>query len=267
MSMENLMNVLMQSAMQQSQGSARQQAARQQSNNDALSQVIGGLLGGQQQAPAQQSAGGDMLGQLVGGLLGGAAQGGVQQQAPAQQSAGGDMLGQLVGGLLGGGAQQAGGYQQSYQPAAGNSGDMLLGALESIIGGQPGTGQALSMNQGSFNMGTSSPVMMLLQPVVNQVAGKLNISPQIATVVASIALHYLLSSHPSTSPNAPLNLGSVMQQLAGGGVSQGTLRNSGMAQDVMSATGLNKQQALQALETTFGALGAGVQGQANIKRG
>ncbi len=266
MTMENLMKVLMDSAMQSQQQTQRPQAAQPQAGSDALSQVIGGLLGGQQSAP-QQPAGGDMLGQLVGGLLGGAPQGGVQQQAPAQQSGGGDMLGQLVGGLLGGGAQQAGGYQQSYQPTAGNSGDMLLGALESIVGGQPGTGQALSMNQGNFNLGASSPVMMLLQPVVNQVAGKLNISPQIATVVASIALHYLLSSHPSTSPNAPLNLGSVMQQMAAGGVSQGTLRNSGMLQDVMSATGLNKQQALQTLETTLGAMGAGVQGQANIRRG
>jgi hypothetical protein len=123
------------------------------------------------------------------------------------------------------------------------------------------------LNQGSFNMGATSPVMMLLQPVVNQVAAKLNMSPQIATVVASIALHYLLSSHSSTSPNAPLNLGSVMQQLSRGGVSQGTLRNSGMVNDVMSATGLNKQQAVKTLETTFGAMGAGVQGQANLRRG
>jgi hypothetical protein len=204
-----------------------------------------------------------MLGQLVGGLLGGAQ----QQTSPQQQAGGGDMLGQLAGALLGGGMQQQAMPQHNYQPAAGNSGDMLLGALESIIGGQPGTGQALGMNQGNLNLAASSPVMMLLQPVVNQVAGKLNISPQIATVVASIALHYLLSSHPSTSPNAPLNLGSVMQQMAAGGVSQGTLRNSGMTQDVMSATGLNKQQALQALDGVFSAMGAGVQGQANIRRG
>ena len=260
MTMENLMKVLMESATQQSPQQAPQQQA------DPLAGVLGSLLGGAPQGGVQQQqqqAGGDMLGQLVGGLLGG------QQQAPQQQQpAGGDMLGQLVGGLLGGAQQQAGGHQHSYQPAAGNSGDMLLGALESIIGGQPGTGQALPMmNQGNMNMGASSPVMMLLQPVVNQVAGKLNISPQIATVVASIALHYLLSSHPSTSPNAPLNLGSVMQQMAAGGVSQGALRNSGMLQDVMSATGLDKQQALQTLETTLGAMGAGVQGQANVKRG
>ena len=266
MTMENLMKVLMESAAQSQQ--APQQYAQQQpqAGVDPLAGVLGSLLGGQQGGNQQQSAGGDMLGQVLGGLLGGQQQ--PQQTQMPQQSAGGDMLGQLVGGLLGGGMQQqqAGGYQQNYQPSN-NSGDMLLGALESIIGGQPGSGQGLAMNQGNFNMGASSPVMMLLQPVVNNVAAKLNISPQIATVVASIALHYLLSSHSSTSPNAPLNLGSVMQQMSQGGVSQGTLRNSGMVNDVMQATGMNKQQALQSLETTFGAMSAGVQGQAHFKRG
>ena len=246
MAMEDLMKALMQSAMQ----SQPQAASQQPAGGDALSQVLGGLMGGGQQAMPQQSGGGDMFSEVLGGLMGGG-----QQQAMPQQSAGGDMLSQVVGGLLGGAAQQGGG-----------TGDALLGALEGIIGGQPGTGQALPMNQGNFNTGAANPAMMLLQPVVNQVAAKLNISPQIATVVASIALHYLLSSHPSTKPNAPLNLGSVMQQLSSGGISQGTLRNSGMVSDVMQATGMNKQDALRTLDTTFGAMGAGIQGTANIKR-
>src|SRR5512143_3355905 len=197
---------------------------------DLMKALMQSAMQSQPQAAPQQPAGGDALSQVLGGLMGGG------QQAMPQQSTGGDMLSQVVGSLLGGAAQQGGG-----------TGDALLGALEGIIGGQPGTGQALPMNQGNFSTGAANPAMMLLQPVVNQVAAKLNISPQIATVVASIALHYLLSSHPSTKPNAPLNLGGVMQQMASGGVSQGTLRNSGMLQDVMSATGLNKQQALQTL--------------------
>ena len=207
-----------------------------------------------QQGGAQQSGGADMLGQVLGGLMGGGQQGG------AQPSGGADMLGQVLGGLMGGGQQTA------MPQQSGNSGDMLLGALQQIIGGQPGTGQPLPLNQGNFNMNASSPVMMLLQPVVNQVAGKLNISPQIATVVVSIALHYLLSSHPSTSPQAPMNLSNVMQQLSSGNISESTLRNSGMVNDVMQATGLNKQQALKTLDATFGAMGAGVQGTANLKR-
>ncbi len=206
-----------------------------------------------QQGGAQSSAGAgaDALSQVLGGLMGG---------GQTSQQSGAGMLGQVLGGLMGGGQQTA------MPQQAGSSGDMLLGALQQIIGGQPGTGQALPMNQGNFNMDANSPVMLLLQPVVNQVAAKLNISPQIAMVVASIALHYLLSSHPSTSPQAPMDLGNVMQQLSSGSISQSTLRNSGMVNDVMQATGLNKQQAVNTLSETFGAMGAGVKGTANLKR-
>lgn len=208
-----------------------------------------------QQGGAQPSAGAgagaDALSQVLGGLMGG---------GQTSQQSGAGMLGQLLGGLMGGGQQTA------MPQQSGSSGDMLLGALQQIIGGQPGTGQPLPMNQGNFNMDANSPVMLLLQPVVNQVAAKLNISPQIAMVVASIALHYLLSSHPSTSPQAPMDLGNVMQQLSSGSISQSTLNKSGMVNDVMQATGLNKQQAVKSLNETFGVMGAGVQGMANLKR-
>lgn len=220
MTMENLMKVLMDAA------NAQGQAAPQQQESDPLSQVLGGLVGGQQ-ATAQRSGAGGMLGEVLGGLIG------------AQQTA-------------------------TPQPAN-NSGDMLLGALEQIIGGRPGTGQVLSQTA-SYNMGMNEPIMLLLQPVVNQVAAKAGISPQIATVVASVALHYLLSSHPSTSPKAPLDLGSVMQQLASGNLSQGVMQNSGMVKDVMQATGLNQQQATQSLNATFETLGGHVHGKANLGR-
>ena len=94
------------------------------------------------------------------------------------------MLSQAIGGLLGGG-QQAGG-------AAGIG--QLLGGLQQIIGGTPGTGQQLPLGGGNTSMGSSDPIMGLLQPVVNQLAAKAGISPQIATVIASIAVHYLLQS-------------------------------------------------------------------------
>jgi hypothetical protein len=214
-----------------------------------LSQVLGGFMGGAQQGGAQQSGGGDMMSEVLGGLLGGAQQSGGQQ--------GGGALSQVLGGLLGG-------AQQSGTPQSGGQGDLVLGALEQIIGGQPGAGQPMSMNQsGAMNMAgmdMNNPIMSMLQPVVNQLAAKANIPPQIATVVASIAVHYLLSSHPSTSNKAPMDLGNVMQQLSTGSLSQDTLHNSGMVNDVMQATGLNKQQAVKSLDTTFGVLGAHVQG-------
>src|SRR5512141_3213011 len=90
-----------------------------------------------QQPAAAQPAGGDALSQVVGGLMGAATQGG-----------GGGALGQVLGGLLGGGQ------------TGGNQGDQVLGALEQIIGGQPGTGQALNPNMGALNMNAGDPVMM-----------------------------------------------------------------------------------------------------------
>ena len=250
MAMEDLMKALMQSASGASQ--APQQSG---GGGDMLSQVLGGLMGGTQQGGAQQSGGGDMMSQVLGGLMGGAQQSGAQQ-------GGGGALSQMLGGLLGGNSQG------SAQGAG--AGDQMLGALEQIIGGRPGAGQPMNMNQGGgMNMGgmdTNNPIMMLLQPVVNQLAAKANISPQIATVVASIAVHYLLSSHPSTSTKAPMDLGNVMQQLSSGSLSHDTLHNSGMVNDVMQATGLNKQQAVKSLDTTFGVLGAHVQSAANPGR-
>ncbi len=196
----------------------------------------------------QQSGGpsSDMLSQAIGSALGGS----------LQQSGGGG-LASLLGGLLGGGQQQS-------APAT-----QLLGGLQQIIGGTPGSGQ-LGMNQGSMNLGASNPVMMLIQPVVNQLAAKAGISPEIATIVTSIALHYLLQSHPSTPGASPLNLNSVMQTLAAGGqVNPNTLQQSGIVNDVMQATGLNQQQATRSINQTFGILGsqvAGVKGTATFKR-
>jgi len=217
MTMENLMKALMQSAMQ---GQQNQQSQAPQGGADLLSGVLGGLMGGGQQAAPNQMGGADMLSGVLGGLMGGAQGGG--------------------------------------------SGDQMLGALEQIIGGQPGQGQQLGLNQGAAmnmgGMGMNDPVMSMLQPVVNELAVKAKISPQIATVVASIAVHYLLSSHPSTSPKAPLDLGSFMQELSSGNVNTQTLHDSGMVNDVMQATGLSQQQAVKSLNATFGSIGQHVQG-------
>ncbi len=192
---------------------------------------------------AQSGGGADMLSQAIGGALG-------------TPQGGGGGLGALLSGLLGGGQQN--------QPAT-----QMLNGLQQIIGGTPGSGQ-LPMNQGSFGSAANSPVMALIQPVVNQLAAKAGISPEIATVVTSIALHYLLQSHPTTPGASPLNLSSVMQTLSSGGqIPTSTLQQSGIINDVMSATGLNQQQAVKSVNQTFSVLGkqvAGVKGTATFKR-
>jgi hypothetical protein len=86
-------------------------------------------------------------------------------------------------------------------------------------------------------------------------------------MIVSIALHYLVQSSPTTPGASPLDLGNVMQTLASGGkISPGTLQSSGMVNDVMQATGLNEQQAVKSLNTTFSVLAAPVKGKGGSGR-
>jgi hypothetical protein len=169
-----------------------------------------------------------MLGNILNALL--------QSQQQGQQGTGADTLSQAVGGALGG--QQGGGTPVSQ----------LLGGLEQILGGKPGSNQTTSQNTAAAS---SSPLMSLLGPIANAVAGQVGISPSIATTVAATALHYLASSHPASGTSAPLNLGNVAQQMASGSVSQETLHSSGMVNAVAQATGLSQAQAAASLNSTF----------------
>lgn len=170
--------------------------------------------------------------------------------SPAGQSA----ISQLAGNLLGGnqtGAQQGGG--QTGQ---------MLGMLEQVIGGTPGSG---NLTQGGGTMlAANDPVMLLLQPIVNQLATKAKIEPQIATVIVSLVVHYLLSNHPSSGRGSnSLDLNGLLQQMTSGNVNQNVFHDSGMVNDVMQATGLNKTQAVKSLDATFNALSGHVQGAAS----
>ena len=197
----------------------------------------------QAQTPAGQAA----ISQAVGSLLGGSQQG---AQSP-------DALAGLVSGFLGGG-QQAGAQSNSGQPAG-----QILGLLEQVIGGAPGSGNLTP--GGGMSMGANDPMMLLLQPVVNQLAAKANIQPEIATVVVSLVIHYLLSNHPSSGRGSTsLDLNSVFKEMSSGGVSQSTLHSSGMVNDVMQATGLSKDAAVKSLDTTFNVLSGHAQGKAGI---
>lgn len=168
-----------------------------------------------------------MLGNLMGALM---------QSASGSQQGGSDALSQAVGGLLG---------SQSGSAPVGQ----LLNGIEQAIGGKPGSAQA-GTNQAGAD--ANSPIMSLLGPVASAVAGKAGISPQVATTVAGIAMHYLLSSHPAAGGSAPMNLGSTMQQLATtGGLSAATIQNSGMVNDVAKATGLSQQDAAKSLDAAF----------------
>ena len=170
--------------------------------------------------------------------------------SPAGQSA----ISQLAGNLLSGnqtGAQQGGG--QTGQ---------MLGMLEQVIGGTPGSG---NLTQGGGTMlAANDPIMLLLQPIVNQLATKAKIEPQIATVIVSLVVHYLLSNHPSSGRGSnSLDLNGLLQQMTSGNVNQNVFHDSGMVNDVMQATGLNKTQAVKSLDAAFNVLSGHVQGAAS----
>ena len=169
-----------------------------------------------------------MLGNILSALM--------QPGQQGQQSAGADMLSQVVGGLMGG--QQAGGAPVNQ----------LLSGLEQVIGGKPGSGQPLG--QGSAPA-SNSPLMGLLGPIANAVAGQVGISPAVATTVAATAMHYLVSSHPAAGGNAPAGVGNLAQQVASGNISPAVLHSSGMVNAVVQATGLSQDDAAKSLNTTF----------------
>ncbi len=161
-----------------------------------------------------------------------------------QQGSGGDPMSEALGGMMGGGAP------------GGSASSQMLGALEGIIGGKPGTGKPLPQNAGNAANPAQAggPAMSVVQPLADRVAEKVGVSPQIATVVSSIALHYLLSSHPSSGAQSRLDYGSTMQELKTGGLSPDTLKNSGMVNDVTQATGLDQNKAVRSLNTVFSTL-------------
>jgi len=201
---------------------------------DILKALMQSAAAQQSQPQPQQSSGGDAMSQMLDGMLGGG----------QQSSGGGDMISQAIGALLGG--------QQSGAGAGG-----LLGGLREILGGTPGTGQPLPVGGNVPATPATNPILTLLQPLINKLAAKLGISPEIAALISSIALHYLVQSSPNTPGASPLNLASVMQALSSGrGISPTALQQSGMVNDVMQATGMTQEQAVKSLSTTFSLMGS-----------
>lgn len=167
-----------------------------------------------------------------------------QTNQPGGMTSGGqDALSNALGGLMGGsqGSGQAG---------------QVLGALEQMIsaGGTQGNVQ-------NMNLSGNDPLLNLIQPVAEQLSRRTGLQPQASQAVVSLILHRMLSSHPSMgSSNARLNLEEVFQQMASsGGVSQATLHQSGMINDLISASGMDKQAALKNLSEAFNLLNGHVQ--------
>jgi hypothetical protein len=230
---------------------------------DIFNALAGGSpqTGNQQQASNQPQAGGDLLSGLLGSLMGGQS-GGAVPAAPSQpvnqpQSGGGDLLSGLLGSFLGGSTQQPA-NQTSSQPQGG-AGGLVEGLLGSLMGGgQPSpTAPAMGGQAGAnplmnlIGSGQNPMVNMLVQPVVDQIAAKMGISPAIAMTVVTFALHYMLSNH-----GTKLAQGQDMSGVLAQHTNHDYLHSTGITQQLASQTGLKPNAAASALSEVFKLLGA-----------
>jgi uncharacterized protein YidB (DUF937 family) len=164
------------------------------------------------------------------------------RQGPASRQDA-DPMTDLIGSLLGGTGQP----QQTQ--GAGGLGDMM-GLLETVMGTQ----------SGGTSMATADPVMMLLQPFVKQLATKMKISPEIAMVIVSFAVHKLLSHHPTSKRDSnSFDLDNMLQQMGSGRIDPDMLQSSGMITQLSRQTGLDEATTAKSLNTALTMLGRQIQ--------
>jgi hypothetical protein len=242
------------------------------SMEDLLKSILGGAQaqpGGQMQQSGGQSSG-DPLADLLGSILGGATQGG------QQQGQGGLDLGGLLESILGGGAQPS--EPTPTQPSQGGEGLAGLGGLgdllKGILGGAMGGGSTSEAGLGSA-----------LAPLVNTLAEKLGLPPQIAQMVVTFVLGKLLSGFagqqgggmipapqavprgyqaPQPQQTQGLNLDDLLQRMGSPrGVEASYIQATGMAEELAGYTGLDPAMATQSLVQAFNLMGGqmGAQGQ------
>jgi hypothetical protein len=149
----------------------------------------------------------------------------------------GSSLGDILGSMTGGSPQGGG------APATGAGGDPLSAILGGLLGGgmqggmQGGTPGAGALGNNAF-----------LAPIVESIASKIGIPPEIAGTVVSFALSQLMSREGSSGQLAQM-LGSR------GNVSQKYLRESGLASQLAAQTGMDNKTAVKSLQQVLQAFG------------
>jgi hypothetical protein len=145
---------------------------------------------------------------------------------PSSQDQGGLDMGSLLGGLLGGGS---GGASNT------SSGGLDIGSL---LGGLLGGGQSSAAASTSSN----SP----LAPIIDALAKKLGISPQIASVVVSLVLSKMAAGQTGSR-----GVGINLDELAG---NMGA--STGMVEELVQQTGLDHETASRSLTTALNMMGS-----------
>jgi len=215
-----------------------------------MEDLLQALMQGSQSGSSAESTGSDAdpLVQLLQSMGGGTSQGfGVQ---------GGPVAGQgqpdpasLLQGILGGTGGLAGGPAQTSAAGAGGLGD-LLGAI--MGGGSP----ALESNS-------------ILAPIVNGLAEKIGLPPQIAQAVVAFVLGKLLerrmqpglemppaAAQPEAARPRGASLDTVVQRMnSGKRVKKTQIRSAGLATELAEYTGLDRRTAEASLQEVLNGLG------------
>jgi hypothetical protein len=106
--------------------------------------------------------------------------------------------------------------------------------------------------------------MVLLQPYVNQLAKKMNLSPEIAMITVSFLIHKLLAHHPTSQRDSnSFDLDEMLGQMSSGNVDPGLLRSSSMVRELSRKTGLDEQTTEKSLQLALGLVGKTVSSMAN----
>ena len=259
-----------------------------------LGSLLQGVLGGAGQAPqsyGQQSGTGSVpAGLNLASLLeDGPGETGQAPQSYGQQSGTGSVPAGLdLASLLGGGPADTGQAPQSYdqQSSAGSvpAGLDLASLLQGVLGGAEGLGGAAqapasgASGTGGFGdvlgavMGGGSSTMAsdtFLAPIVNGLAEKLGLPPQIVQAVVAFVMGKLLgnrlqpgaaefqASGPSrTASRQGTTLEDVRQKMnRRQRVTKKELRSSGLARELSTYTGLDRATAEASLQEVLNQLG------------
>lgn len=195
-----------------------------------------------------------MLDDLLNSMMGGAG-------AQSGDQAGADPLADLLGNLAGGGASSGGG---DVSDLLGN----LLGAGPSQGAGGVGGLIDFMMNAESADVGPGSP----LAPIVEGIAQKLGLPPQMAQLIVTFLLGKLLSGASGggaagaggaglTSAGG-LDLNDLLGRLGSGqGLDADYVRATGLAEELSQQTGLDSDTATRGLQEALRMLGGQLGGQ------
>jgi len=175
----------------------------------------------------------------LGSMMGGAS-------AP---NASGDPMGSILGGLLGGETPATpapkGRKGRQTQPTMPDiSGDPMSAILGGLLGGgAPGNANTSALGSNAF-----------LAPIIDAVAKKLGVDPQIASTIVSFALNALVANQSSGKRGLRASAGAndLTDMLSGGKpVTQKYLKDSGLLSQVTAQTGLDQKTATASLQQVF----------------